>query len=489
MRTFAPLTAALSTVLLCAACMQPRRDSEPPPPPPPANPSAQAQALLKSADGKPSGRVTLAEASDGVHLALAATGLSPGTHGFHIHAGGACAPGPDAATGAIVTFGAAGPHFDPGMSHNHGLPGDPPDQAHAGELPNATADASGNASLHHLNRHVTLGPGDRSVMGRTLVVHAEPDDYRTDPAGNSGPRVLCGVIEPVTAGPVTGRTTLPGSNVYPEGVAVDASTGDRYVGSSKEGHLYRLTAGAAEATMFQHGGSPGRQAAFGLDVDDRRRLWVAGGPTGTVAVVDLASATTRAVLKVPAGPQSFVNDLVVSGSQVFATDSFRPIIYRVPDTSAASPVLEPWLDLAASPVRYRPNEVNLNGIVASPDGRWLLAVQLATGQLWRIDTRTRAVAEVALEGGPLPHGDGLVLRGATDLFVVRNEEREVVHVMLSTDGARGRVVQRLTDPRLRYPTTAALVPEGLVVVNGQLDRQKGPPPLLPFDVVTVALPR
>ena len=126
------------------------------------------------------------------------------------------------------------------------------------------------------------------------------------------------------------------------------------------------------------------------------------------------------------------------------------------------------------------DEVNLNGIVASPDGRWLIAVQLATGQLWRIDTRTRAVAEVALEGGPLPHGDGLVLRGATDLFVVRNEEREVVHVMLSTDGARGRVVQRLTDPRLRYPTTAALVPEGLAVVNGQLDRQKGPPPLLPF---------
>ena len=489
MRTFASLTAALPVVLLCTACVQPRRDPEPSPPPPPVNATAQAQALLKSADGKPSGRVTLAETAEGVHLTLAATGLSPGTHGFHLHAGGACAPGPDAATGAIVPFGAAGPHFDPGMSHNHGRPGDAPDQAHAGELPNLAADAGGNASLRHLNQHVTLGPGDRSVMGRTLVVHAEPDDYRTDPAGNSGARVLCGVIEPASAGAVTGRATLPGANVYPEGVAVDATTGDRYVGSSKEGHLYRIAAGATEATMFQHGGSPGRQAAFGLGIDDQRRLWIAGGPDGTVAVVDLASATTRVVMKVPPGPQTFVNDLVVSGSEVYVTDSFRPVIYRVANTSAAQPVLEPWLDLAASPVRYRPNEINLNGIVASPDGRWLIAVQLATGQLWRIDVRTRAVAEVVLDGGPLPHGDGLVLRGATDLFVVRNEARELVHVVLSTDGARGRIAQRLTDPRLRYPTTAALVPEGLAVVNGQLDRQKGPPPLLPFDLVTVALPR
>jgi len=477
---------SLSVLVLCSACMQPRRDPEPPSPPPPAHPTAQAQALLKSADGRPSGRVTLAPSPDGVHLALAATGLTPGPHGFHIHAGGACAPGPDPATGGIVAFGAAGPHFDPGMSHNHGRPDDPPDHAHAGELPNARAGADGSASLEHLNRNVTLGPGDRSIMGRTLVVHADADDYRTDPSGNSGARVLCGVVEPVTAGPVTGRTTLPGANVYPEGVAVDPSTGDRYVGSSKEGHLYKLAPGATEATVFQHGGSPGRQAAFGLKIDDQRRLWIAGGPNGTVAVVDLASATTRAVMKVPPGPQTFVNDLVVSGSQVYVTDSFRPVIYRA---STASMVLEPWLDLATTPVRYRPNEVNLNGIVASPDGRFLVAVQLATGQLWRIDTRTRAVTEVAVEGGPLPHGDGLVLRGASDLFVVRNEEREIVHVMLSVDGTRGRIVQRLGDPRLRYPTTAALVPEGLVVVNGQLDRQKGPPPLLPFDVVTVAVPR
>lgn len=486
MRTLAAISALVPLVLFIA-CTSPARESSPVASQP-AGAAPQAQALLKTSEGRSAGRVTLAYTGEGVQVTLDATGLPPGPHGFHIHAGGACAPGPDPATGATVPFGAAGPHFDPGMSHNHGRPGDAPDQAHAGELPNATADGNGTATLRFVNPHVRLGPGDRSIMGRTLVLHADADDYRSDPAGNSGARLLCGVVEPIEAGVVTGRTTLPGANVFPEGVAIDVTTGDRYVGSSKEGHLYRLVSGATEASIFQQGGSPGRQAAFGLTIDDRRRLWVAGGPQGTVAVVDLASAATQAVLKVPAGPQTFVNDLVVSNGQVYVTDSFRPMIYRASATSER-PVLEPWLDLAASPVRYRPNEVNLNGIVASPDGRWLIAIQLVTGQLWRIDTASRAVTEVALEGGALPHGDGLLLRGATDLFVVCNEERELVQLALSADATRAHVVRRATDPRLRYPTTAALGPEGLVVVNGQLDRQKGPPPVLPFDVVTVGLPR
>ncbi len=292
---------------------------------------------------------------------------------------------------------------------------------------------------------------------------------------------------PSVGAAIAARTTLPGGNAFPEGIAVDAATGDRYVGSSKEGHVYRYAAGAAEAEVFQSGGSPGRQGAFGMKVDERRRLWIAGGPHGTLAVVDLAGAATRAVAKVPPGQQAFLNDIALSGPYAYVTDSYRPVVYRV-DRGAAVPVLEPWLDLNATPVRYRPNEVNLNGIVASADGRWLLSVQLATGQLWRIDTQARTAAEVKVEGGSLLHGDGLVLKGAGELYVVRNEEGEVARVDLSPDWSSGRISARLRDPRMRYPTTAALVPEGLAVVNGQLDRQKEPPPTLPFDVVTLGLP-
>jgi Cu-Zn family superoxide dismutase len=485
------LCTTLVLILAVIGCAQQGPTSMPStpasPPDAPTGPP-QAVARLVSAEGRDAGQVTFHAVPQRVHLTVTATGLPPGTHGFHVHANGACEPGPDPVTGGSVAFGAAGGHFDPGHTRNHGHPRDPKDTSHAGELPNLVADASGRATAHVVNPNVTLTPGPASIMNRTVVVHADPDDYQTDPAGNSGARVLCGVISPASPGVVTGRTTFEGANVFPEGIAVDVSTGDLYAGSVREGHLYRWTAGAARAELFQRGGSPGRQGAFGMKVDAQRRLWIAGGPNGTLAVVDLASATTEAIAKVPAGPQPFLNDLVVAGDHVYVTDSYRPVIYRVSRT-ARPLALEPWLDLTNSPVRYRPNEVNLNGIVSSPDGRWLLAIQLVTGQLWRVDTRSRAVTEVAVSGGSLVHGDGLVLRGSSDLYVVRNEDDEVVQVTLADDWSAGRVAQRLHDPRFKYPTTAAATASGLAIVNGQLDRQKAPPPLLPFDVVTVSLPR
>ena len=451
----------------------------------PTGPAASVRLLTPS--GQPAGQATLTPVQGGVDVQLSAQGLAPGAHGLHVHANGACAPGPDAATGKIVDFGAAGGHFDPGASHNHGQPGQPVTMTHAGELPALQVGADGRGTLRYLHPNITVAPGMASVMGRTLVVHADPDDYQSDPAGNSGARILCGLVEPAQGGVVQGRATLEGSQVYPEGIAVDTRSGHAYVGSTTNGDLFRIAPGAAKAELFQVGGSPGRQGAYGMKIDERGRLWVAGGPNGTVAIVDIASATTLAAFKAPPGSATFVNDLVVNrDGHVYATDSFRPVIHRIrnaPGGGAAT--MEPWLDLSATPVRYVPNEVNLNGLVASPDGRWLLSVQLATGQLWRIDTQTKAVIEVRVEGGPLKNGDGLVLAGANDLWVMRNVESEIVQVRLAPGWTSGQVVQRLTDPRLKYPTTAALVGGNLMVVNGQLDKQKMPPPLLPFDVVTV----
>ena len=127
--------------------------------------------------------------------------MKPGAHGFHIHANGACAPGPDASSGNTVDFGAAGGHFDPGAAHKHGRPGQAANEAHAGELPNLQVGADGRAVLRYVNAHVSLSPGPLSVLGRALVVHADADDYTSNPAGNSGARVLCGVIEPSPPAP------------------------------------------------------------------------------------------------------------------------------------------------------------------------------------------------------------------------------------------------------------------------------------------------
>lgn len=485
---FMPFAGAAICLAVLAGC------SSAPMPPPPGTPAtggasrSPAVATLLTPSGQPAGRAELTETPAGVEIAIVVEGLTPGQHGFHIHANGACAPGVDPATGQTVAFGAAGGHFDPGQSRNHGRPGQPTNHAHAGELPNIPVGADGKGSLRYLNPNVTLERAPHSIFGRALVVHANPDDYTSDPAGNSGPRVLCGLIGSAQPGAVVSRTTLSGANVYPEGIAVDARTGDAYVGSTSDGSIWRMAPGADQATLFQAGGAQGRQAAFGMKVDPAGRLWVAGGPQGNVSVIDLASGMTVANLKTPAVTHTFLNDLALApDGHVYVTDSFRPVLFRARLVLDAPPVLEPWLDLSTTAIRYRPNEFNLNGIVASPNGKWLIAIQLITGQLWRIDVANKTVLQVRLDGGDLRHGDGLVLRGAGELYVVRNQDNEIVQLQLTEDWSQARLVQRIVDPTLKYPTTAAFSQRGLMVVNAQLDKLKQPPPTLPFDVVTIGL--
>jgi Cu-Zn family superoxide dismutase len=448
-----------------------------------------AVAHLLTATGKPSGRADLTETPDGVEIAIAVQGLTPGQHGFHIHANGACAPGPDPATGQTVAFGAAGGHFDPGTSRNHGQPGEPAHQAHAGDLPNITVGADGNGSLRYLRPGVTLSRGPEAVFGRALVVHERADDQASEPAGNSGGRVLCGVIGAAQPGAVTGRAIIEGANAYPEGIAIDARNGTAYVGSTSEGHIWRIARGVDTAELFQMGGAAGRQAAFGMKVDAAGRLWVAGGPQGNVAVIDLVSGMTVGNYKSPPDAHTFLNDLVVApDGHVYVTDSFRPVIFRARQAPGAPATLEPWLDLSGTPIRYQPNQINLNGIVASPDGKWLMAIQLVTGQLWRVDMASKSVLQVQVHGGDLRRGDGLVLRGPTALYVVRNADNEIAQLQLTEDWSQARLVQRIVDPGFKFPTTAAIHQGELKVVNAQLDKLKQPPPVLPFEVLTLTLP-
>ena len=152
----------------------------------PATAGAQsAKAELKDAQGKIVGTATLGEVSGGVKIALKASGLKPGDHGVHIHAVGKCEP---------PAFTSAGGHFNPG-NKKHGKQN--PEGAHAGDLPNLKVGADGTGSIEVTAGGVTLKGGAGSLFqpgGTALVVHADPDDEKTDPTGNSGARVACGVI-------------------------------------------------------------------------------------------------------------------------------------------------------------------------------------------------------------------------------------------------------------------------------------------------------
>jgi Cu-Zn family superoxide dismutase len=129
------------------------------------------------------GRVDLTESGGQVRGHVELAGLAPNSeHGFHIHDKGDC---------SAADASSAGGHYNPAGAA-HGRAGVPPH--HVGDLPSLTADARGNVHADVLFDGVTLAPGPASIVGRSLVVHRDRDDYTTQPAGNSGPRVACGVI-------------------------------------------------------------------------------------------------------------------------------------------------------------------------------------------------------------------------------------------------------------------------------------------------------
>jgi Cu-Zn family superoxide dismutase len=173
-RTARLLGAWLATVILLAA---PARAED-------ASNAQRASAVLKDASGKEVGRAVFTATPSGALLNLTLTAAQPGVHALHIHAVGRCDP-PD--------FKSAGADFNPDQT-KHGIMS--PEGPHAGDLPNIHVPADGKLEVEFLNPVVTISQ-EAALLdtdGTSIVIHANADDYKTDPDGNSGPGIACGVI-------------------------------------------------------------------------------------------------------------------------------------------------------------------------------------------------------------------------------------------------------------------------------------------------------
>ena len=174
MKHITKLSLMASAAVLLGACASP----------PPAAPADRtASATLEGRSGSAAtGVVTFTSRGDKLFVDARVSGLTPGEHGFHVHEVGDCSA-PDATS--------AKGHFNPaGKAHGHHGGA----ERHAGDMPNLRADASGSASYAGELSMLSLGGDANGIVGRSVVIHADPDDYKSQPAGNSGKRVACGVI-------------------------------------------------------------------------------------------------------------------------------------------------------------------------------------------------------------------------------------------------------------------------------------------------------
>jgi Cu-Zn family superoxide dismutase len=167
-----PILAVAAATVLLAACETMPTDA----------PRATAQ-LQPTKGNKTFGEATFEQVGSKVRVVVYVQGLKPGQeHGLHIHEVGDCSSGDGMSTKG---------HFNP-FGRPHGNPASP--ERHAGDLPALKADKAGRAKVDVEMDIITVTPGPASIVGRAVIVHADPDDYKTQPTGNAGARIACGVI-------------------------------------------------------------------------------------------------------------------------------------------------------------------------------------------------------------------------------------------------------------------------------------------------------
>ncbi len=265
---------------------------------------------------------------------------------------------------------------------------------------------------------------------------------------------------------------------HPEGIASGNGT-TLYVGSRANGSVYRADARTGEGDVLV----PGRagRGAYGLKYANGV-LYVAGGPTGFAYIYDARTGEDVAVHNFGG---RFVNDVIVTREAAYFTESRNVadpngVLYVWPRGHGAG---EPYALPLSGDLVYstEPNDVDVNGIAATPNGETLILVQSSTGLLFTADPDTGVTRRIDVPG--VPNGDGILLHGRT-LYVVQNRLNQIAVLRLDPDLRSAQLVTTLTDPdSFDVPTTVARLGHRLYVINARFGT-----PMMPettYDVVKV----
>src|SRR3954447_12264992 len=274
--------------------------------------------------------------------------------------------------------------------------------------------------------------------------------------------------------PFPATISLP-NGFQPEGIAIKGTT--FYVGSIPTGAVYRgsLLTGTGSLVVQPQAG----RAATGLKVD-HGRLFVAGGGTGKAFVYDARTGADLGAFTLTTLP-SFINDVVVTRSGAWFTDSANQALYKLafgpgrslPGQATAVPL--------TGDIKYEQG-FNANGIDATPNGKTLVIVQSNTGFLFTVDSATGVTHRIDLGGALVKNGDGILLQGKR-LYVVQNQDNKITVIKLRHDLRSGKVAGTIPDPRFDVPTTIDRFGPWLYAVNARF--LPAPTPSDPYTVVRV----
>ena len=288
------------------------------------------------------------------------------------------------------------------------------------------------------------------------------------------------------AAPVYPATIQLDPGLRPEGITIAGNT--FYVGSIPTGSIYRgnLRTGVGSVIIRRTG-----RAAVGLEIDNRGRLFVAGGPTGHAFVYNARTGADIADITLTPTP-AFINDVVVTRTGAYFTDSTRAVLFRVP-IGAGGRLGTTVQSIPLTGAFQMQTGFNANGIDATPNGRWLVIAQSNTGKLFRVNPTTGVTTEIVLANGEtIPSADGILLDGRT-LYAVQRVQTvtppqfHVAVIAVNPTLTAGRVVTRIADPRFDVPTTLDELGRRLYVVNARFGTPS--PDTAAYQVLQIRKPR